>query len=378
MQLRQDTANAILATIPNAIIVTDDTGLIEHFNLAAGPLFQQFEEDVLGLELKVLIPDLTVFDEKNNIKRKGMFLLCETTLKGLRADDLSFPIEIAVGEITLSGVNHWVFSIRDITQRLKIEAEATASKEQLVRAERLTALGGMVAGVAHEINTPLGIGITAASHLESVTKTLKSNYEGGKLKKSSLTQYFDDFNEAIQILNANLSRAADLIRSFKLVSVDQSSEQQRTFDLELYIEEVLLSLKPKLKQSHVTLTLDCEKGLIINSYPGAIAQIISNFILNSLIHAFSQEQKGQILIKAFKQNNHFVLNYEDNGKGIPKENIGRIFDPFFTTRRGDGGSGLGLHVVHNLITEKLKGKITYRSEPNQGVYFTIELPTKLV
>ncbi len=377
MQMSREKANAILETIPNAIIVTNDHGKIEHFNLAAEPLFQQLEEDVLGQEIKTLIPDLNIFEAKGDIKRQEMFLLYKSSLKGLRGDNVMFPIEIAAGEITLDQTNHWVFSIRDITQRLKMENETAETRERLLRTERLAALGGMVAGISHEINTPLGISITAASHMQTTAKTLQTTYKTGQLKRSSLSQYFEDFDEAMNILNTNLLRAAELIRSFKLVSVDQSSEKKRMFGLKSYINDVILSLKPQLKKSKVTLDINCPSTFFIHSYPGVIAQIVSNFILNSLLHGFDAGQNGIISIQVLKQNDYFVLNYRDNGKGIPKENINHIFDPFFTTKRGDGGSGLGLHIVYNLVTQRLNGKIACQSEPDKGVHFILEIPIEV-
>ncbi len=369
-------AKAILASIPNAIIVTGSTAKIDLFNLAASPLFQYFEEDVLTWDLKQLIPELDILNEKNQIDPEQVFLLNEKHLHGKRSDGFLFPIEMFVGEITLDGESFWIFSIRDITVRLQIEAEVAASRERLVRNERLSALGGMVAGVAHEINTPLGIAITASSHIDSLTQTLEKQYKAGQLKRSAISQYFSESNEAMRILNSNLLRAAELIRSFKLVSVDQSSEEKRTFNLREYLDEVLLSLKPQLKKSSAKLNIECET-LILNTYPGAIAQIVTNFIMNSLIHGFSEKKEGgEINIKAFKKNSNFVLDYKDNGKGIKDTDLKRIFDPFFTTARGDGGSGLGLHVVHNLITQTMGGEINCESEPNKGVHFTLEIPIK--
>ena len=372
--MNDEKAKAILESIPNAIIVTGNTAQIEYFNLAASPLFQYFQEDVEGWDLEKLIPDLDIISDEGVMDRKIIFWVNESHLKGQRSDGSQFPIEITVGEITLDKKSFWVFSIRDITVRLAIEAEVTKSRERLVQNERLSALGGMVAGVAHEINTPLGISITASSHLDIVTNNLEKDYKSGQLKRSAISHFFEESKEAMKILNSNLLRAAELIRSFKLVSVDQSSEEKRVFDLKDYLHEILLSLKPQLKKSRIQLTVECEESLILNTYPGAIAQIVTNFIMNSLIHGFNKSSKGNIFIKAFKKKSHFVLDYKDNGKGIKEADLRRIFDPFFTTNRGEGGSGLGLHIVHNLITQTLGGEVTCQSELNQGVHFILKIP----
>jgi len=375
--MNNDKAKAILESIPNAIIVTGNTAQIEYFNLAASPLFQYFQEDVEGWDLEKLIPDLDIISDEGVMDRKIIYWVNESHLKGERSDGSLFPIEITVGEITLDKKSFWVFSIRDITVRLAIEAEVAKARERLVQNERLSALGGMVAGVAHEINTPLGISITASSHLEIVTNNLEKDYKSGQLKRSAISHFFEESKEAMKILNSNLLRAAELIRSFKLVSVDQSSEEKRIFDLKDYLHEILLSLKPQLKKSSIQLTVECEEGLILNTYPGAMAQIVTNFIMNSLIHGFNKKHEGNIFIKAFKKKSHFVLDYRDNGKGIEEADLKRIFDPFFTTNRGEGGSGLGLHIVHNLITQTLGGEVTCQSELNQGVHFILEIPINI-
>lgn len=245
---------------------------------------------------------------------------------------------------------------------------------QLVRSEKMAALGGLVAGIAHEINTPAGVGMTAASHLNSKIEHYLELYRSGDLKRSDLESFFDVAHESCRIIMSNLQRAADLIRSFKQVAVDQTSGEQRVFELKHYIEEVLLSLRPKLKHTRHQVTLNCPEGLLIYSHPGAFSQILTNLIINSLTHGFDEDATGEISIDVSTPPGTLLLRYRDNGKGIPKDHLGKIFDPFFTTKRGQGGSGLGMHVVQNLVTQLLKGTIEISSTPGAGVMFEIWIP----
>ncbi|HUS23941.1 MAG TPA: ATP-binding protein [Candidatus Binatia bacterium] len=251
------------------------------------------------------------------------------------------------------------------------------AQAQLVQNERLAALGSLVAGVAHEINTPVGVGVTAASTLADRAATLRKAYQQGALTRSELEAFIAVADESSQIILRNLQRAADLIHSFKQVAVDQTSGERRRFDLKGYVEEVLLSLAPRLKKSGHTVELSCPPGVMVDSYPGALAQILTNLVSNSLVHGYEAGQRGRLRIEIGHVRGQVVLRFADDGCGIPRENLARIYDPFFTTRRGDGGSGLGLNIVHSLVTQMLGGAIEVRSEPGQGTEFQIRFPAHL-
>lgn len=246
----------------------------------------------------------------------------------------------------------------------------------LAQNEKMAALGGVVAGIAHEINTPIGIGVTAASTLQNLSKIVEKKFAESTMTKTELESFLSSAQKSSDILLKNLQRAAQLIQSFKQVAVDQSSDERRTFELRPYIDEILVSMTPVLKISPCTVTVNCPVTLSLDSYPGAIAQILSNLIGNSLIHAFPDGRKGSILITSREESNKVVLEYSDDGVGIPSENLPKIFDPFFTTKRGVGGSGLGLHVVYNLATQKLKGTINVTSRVNEGTQVRIVFPGK--
>ncbi len=256
--------------------------------------------------------------------------------------------------------------------------ELKQMQKQLVESEKMAALGGLVAGIAHEINTPLGIGVTAASHLEDETRRFMKLMSDGKLSRNELESYQTDALSSAQLILANLRRAGQLIRSFKQVAVDQSSEQAREVHLKSYLEEVLLSLGPALKKTHHHVELKCPDDLRLHTFPGAISQIVVNLVMNSLIHAFEGIESGEIRIQCEGYDEEWLLLYRDNGVGMNDETRQRVFDPFFTTKRGQGGSGLGLHVVYNLVTQLLHGSLDCVSAPGEGVEFQIQLPRRVV
>lgn len=248
------------------------------------------------------------------------------------------------------------------------------TQAQLVQSEKMASLGALVAGVAHEINTPVGVGVTAASTLAARAMQLKALYEAQQLKRTDLERFVQVATESSDILLTNLQRAADLISSFKRVAVDQSSDERRRFDLKTYIEELLRSLAPKYRKLGHVVNVDCPDGIEVDSYPGTLAQILTNFVSNSLMHAFDAGETGHIDIEARLDGNEIVLRYHDDGKGIPAEHLPQIFDPFFTTKRGLGGSGLGLHIVYNLASQKLGGSVNATSRPGHGAEFVVRFP----
>ncbi len=248
------------------------------------------------------------------------------------------------------------------------------TQNQLIQSEKMSALGNLVAGVAHEINTPIGISVTAASHLAERTAEITEAYDKNQITRSELEKFLELGRDMSKIILTNLDRAANLIRSFKQVAVDQSSEIKRTFNVQAYINEVLMSLQPELKKTKHQIKINCEEELEIESYPGALSQIITNLVMNSLAHAFDENESGLITFTITKNQTMLNFVYSDNGRGISQENLGKIFNPFFTTRRGKGGTGLGLHIVYNIVTQTLHGTINCQSEPNHGTTFTISFP----
>lgn len=257
---------------------------------------------------------------------------------------------------------------------LKTLTKLNETQKHLVEVDKMAALGSLVAGVAHEINTPLGITITATSHLSDTTSQLKDKFASGQLTKTDFTRFFDGCDESLRILRNNTQRAAELVKSFKQVAVDQSSEDRRRFKLREYLDEIMLSLRPKIKHTPFTFTVECDDNIVLDSYPGALSQIITNLVMNSLQHGFEDRNHGKILIRASASNSDLTLVYEDDGKGLDSEALAHLFEPFYTSKRGQGGSGLGAHIIYNLVTQKLGGTIDKFSLPNQGLRYEISIP----
>ncbi|MBN2221377.1 MAG: substrate-binding domain-containing protein [Vallitaleaceae bacterium] len=251
------------------------------------------------------------------------------------------------------------------------------TENQLIESEKMAALGTLVAGVAHEINTPVGVSISATSYLTAEVFKTKQFIEGNQLTRNGLSSFIQNIEETCKILSVNLERAAGLVKSFKNIAVDQQSEEQRSFHIKEYLEQILLSLHPKIKKTLIAVLLNCDEDLVINSYPGALSQIITNLMMNALDHAFYPEEKGQIQIQIQKKEDFLEILFEDNGHGIEPNHLAHIFEPFFTTKRGQGGMGLGLHIVYNLVCHQLKGTIECQSILGSGSRFIISLPITL-
>lgn len=248
---------------------------------------------------------------------------------------------------------------------------------ELVRQEKLASLGGLVAGVAHEINTPLGICVTATSHLVEELRLTREELANGEMTEDSLGNFFDIVDQSLRIMTTNTQRAAALVRSFKQVAVDQSSGDIRSFNLRNYLNEVLLSLQPKLKGRPVKVEVDCPHDLVLDSYPGAVSQIVTNMVVNSLVHGFEREQAGNIAIHAALDGEMVSFTYADDGAGMDKESLDKLFDPFFTTKRGSGGSGLGAHILFNLVTGALGGTVHVESATGQGLRYELRFPRSM-
>ena len=315
---------------------------------------------------------------ENNLTT-GAFTPDRLEILKLLSSQISISIENAQLYANLQEFNH---NLENLVQQRTSELSQTledlkSAQNQLVESEKMAALGGLVAGVAHEINTPIGIGITAASLLaEKVTKFLEL-YTNNQIKRSELEKFLDTAMQSSNMILSNLTRAADLIHSFKEVAVDQSSELKRTFKLKQYLEEILTSLTVKLRRTKHKVEIKCDENIVLDSYPGVLCQIVTNLVLNSLIHAYDGENEGILAFDFQLEGDRLIFEYADNGKGITPENLSKVFEPFFTTKRGKGGTGLGLHIIYNLVTQKLKGTISCESQVNKGTKFTIEFPAKM-
>lgn len=388
MQVQQSTAQrvaseelvrGIVATVPDALITLREGGVVESANPAAEAMFGYPLEQLVGMTVYDLNPP-----ERRDNSHKFIDGLLDGSLEpsvvgeaegvGLHADGSTFPTEFSIGRMESKGQPMLVFAVRDITDRKHAEQMISDAQEQLLVAEKLASLGGLVAGVAHEINTPIGIGVTAASHLREQTEQVGEAMAGGQLKRSMLEGYLKTAETSTQMLLANLQRAAELIQGFKQVAVDQSSDEFRSFYVDKYVADTLISLAPKLKASPYEVVTDIEPDLCIQSHPGSWSQVLTNLIMNSLLHAFEGRDSGTMTIRCHRDGDRLKLEYLDDGVGISEANLKKIYDPFFTTKRGQGGSGLGLNVVYNIVSQGLSGKVHCTSTLGEGVHFTFDLP----
>ncbi|MEA2832610.1 MAG: hypothetical protein QOG66_812 [Methylobacteriaceae bacterium] len=253
--------------------------------------------------------------------------------------------------------------------------ELRKTQDSLIEAEKLAALGGLVAGVAHEVNNPVGISLTVASSLARRCEVFADELARGDLKRSRLTEFIQGSRDAATQLVSNLQRAGELIQSFKQVAVDRSHIERRVFDLKELTEQVIASLRPGLNKSRVKLALTCEAGIRMDSYPGPYGQVVTNIVLNAVAHAFEPGQSGAIEIHANAEDaDQVAIVFSDSGRGMAPDVRRRAFEPFFTTRRSQGGTGLGLHIVHNIVTGRLGGRISVTSESGHGASFRVVIP----
>lgn len=251
--------------------------------------------------------------------------------------------------------------------------ELRNTQSHLVESQKMASLGQLVAGVAHEINTPIGVALTAASHLMDRTLSLKESYAQGGMRKSDFQQYVDIVVNGTGIVRANINQAANLIQTFRQIAADQTNEKVRDFNLKSFLEQLLLSLSPQLKKTGKTVQIVCPEEVQMRSYPGPLAQVVTNLVMNAVIHAFQPDQTGTVHISAREAGDLVELSVADDGVGMSEDIAAKIYDPFFTTKRGQG-TGLGLHLVFNTVTKTLAGRIACVSRPGRGTIFTVSIP----
>jgi len=262
-------------------------------------------------------------------------------------------------------------------RELRIAMESLQrAHEELVHSEKLASLGSLVAGVAHELNTPIGNALVVASGVAEDVTHMRQAFAAGSVKRSMFDHFLDRVGEGAKLTLGSLQRAVTLISSFKQIAVDQASERRRAFDLAETLGEVIATLMPNVKRAAVTVRLDLEPHVLLDSYPGPLGQVVMNLFTNALAHAFEDGMQGEIQVSAQRSGTASVtIRVSDNGLGIAPEHLGQIFDPFFTTKLGRGGSGLGLSVSHRIVTKVLGGHIAVRSRQGEGASFELVLPT---
>ncbi len=331
---------------------------------------------------------ITVSQNKNYSIRLGNMPYKEVDLLARNVNNLLNRIERHINKLSLAEqgsiklttelenkVSKRTQALKESNQELLSTLEELHQfQDQLVESEKMASLGDMVAGVAHEVNTPIGLGVTASTLLSDRIEEIKKAFDEKTLKSSQLKRFLNEGYENVGIIYRNLHRAADLISSFKKVAVDQSNEDTREVNMSELLHEVLLTLAPQIKATPYNILINCEDQLIVLSKPGPINQILINLILNSIIHGFENRDYGTINIHIMKLGEQLNIIYDDDGHGIDDNIKNKIFEPFTTTKRGEGGSGLGLHLVYNLVTQALGGTISLDNSANTGASFEINFP----
>jgi len=291
--------------------------------------------------------------------------------------------ELRLTQDRLQELNHTLEEIvqsrtRELSQSneaLKVMIENLhMTQDQLIESEKMASLGSLVAGVAHEINTPVGVSVTAASFLQERTQNLAVLQKEQTMRRSDLDSYVEQALQTSSLLLSNLERASNLIKSFKMISVDQSTDSVRLFKLKEYLDELFVSLHPPDKRVRVEVSVEGDPQLAVESYPGTFSQVVTNLFMNSCLHGFEGRTVGKVALDFRVSQDRLILRYRDDGKGMDEATLRRIYEPFFTTRRDLGGSGLGMNIVFNLVNQKLGGSIRANSSPNKGVEFVLDLP----
>ncbi len=381
---------------PVALVITDvTTGVVVDFNQAWQELLGYTREQAIGhttAEFGLWVSN----DDRETLYRKvseGGGELDRFEVRYRRADGETIYGLVSGRIFEIGSRACYLWSITDITLRQRMEERMAAlnqelearveartvelklAHDELMRSEKLAALGALVAGVAHELNTPIGNAVTVASTLHDKTSEFGELAEAGTLKRSSLKGYLESARTASDLLLRSLNQARNLVASFKQVAVDQTSDQRRCFDLAEVVGEVLTTLSPTIRKTPYTVIVDIPDGIAMDSFPGPLGQVITNFVNNALLHAFDGRLAGTIILRASQPLEGEVrLSVSDDGNGIAEDHLRRIFDPFFTTKLGQGGSGLGLNIVYNIVTSILGGRVTVESRIGAGTTFVIKMP----
>jgi signal transduction histidine kinase/purine-cytosine permease-like protein len=298
-----------------------------------------------------------------------------------RIDLIGAFVRLYVATLVVSAVGAWWIILsherRELTadELWKSLHSLEDTRKELLASEKMASLGGLVAGVAHEINTPVGIAVSAASYLQDRTEEIRERWSAGRITDAELESYLNDAAESARLLLSNANRAAELVHSFKQLAGDQTPEERRRFDLRACLEDTLSSLRPKLMEHAATVRMKCPADIGMDSYPGPMAQVIANLVINSLMHGFQPGAGGLIAIHVYPvDEDAVIIRFEDDGRGLAPGVENKIFEPFFSTRKGAGSSGLGLYLVHNIVTGKLNGTICVDTQQRSGVAFIIRLP----
>lgn len=380
------TVASVLAGVPIGFVVVDRTGTIVSVNPAYPAIVGRgpnpiksgatFVDTLIGVaELETVQTMLEAVIREGKVREIATTEYAADGERRVILRTLS-PLRGVHGQVDgalVSAMNQ--SALYAATEQLEKALDKLKKAQQtIILREKMAGLGNLVAGIAHEINTPVGNAFTASSILADESAAIDRAYHGDTLTRSELEDFVATTAESTRIILSNLNRAAELIRSFKLVSADQTSEESRRFAVAPYIREVITSLRPRFKRRRIEVLLQIDEHLEVVSVPGLISQVVTNLIVNALDHAFGPDDQGAIVLTGTAEDQGWSLVVEDNGRGIKKDIQSQVFDPFFTTARGSGGTGLGLHIVYTIVSDNLGGQIEVKSQEGQGTSFLMRFP----
>jgi PAS domain S-box-containing protein len=392
LQASERQFHTLADSIPQLVWMADAIGKVYWFNNHWHDYLGTSAADTASLDWQTILEPASLLEARNRWARvleAGTALEMELSLLGKDGQYRPFLTRSVPLRDPSGAIYGWIGTHIDISERKRNEqairdARDTAetalqdlkeTQNSLIEVEKLAALGRLVAGVAHEINSPVGTSLTVASALERKTATIAKEMTQGTLRRSSLLEFLGIIREASSQLVANLNHAADLIQSFKQVATDRNESNRRTFDLGDLTEQIVLSLRSGLGEKNLTLKVECQPDLTMISYPGPYGQVLTNLFLNSITHAFPDDKAGAIDIRVLAAGNDYVeILFSDDGCGMNPDDRRKAFDPFFTTRRDQGSTGLGLHIVHSIVTNYLGGRVHLDSEPGKGTKIRLVLP----
>lgn len=344
------------------------------------------ERESMEMENRIAFNRKLIAEQKTQIDQQGLQLDQKNVELEQRSELIAqqqfylMVLAIFICVVILISVLLIMLFLKNKRTTRKLSLTLTNLKEmqdQLVQSEKLASLGKLTAGVAHEINTPLGIAVTSTSSALESTREIKGNFEANALTKSSMTKYFSAMEHAADLNMSSLNRVIELLNNFKQVAADQVVGEERNINLTNYINEIMQTLSAEMKRYRVSYQYEGEPDIEIKTIPGALAQVLTNLVTNSLKHGFEGRDEGRISITVHKQLDSVTLVYADNGVGMEQEILQNIFEPFFTTKRHSGGTGLGMNIVYNIIRQKLQGDIAIDSKPNGGAQFKLVLPLSI-
>lgn len=395
LRLSEERFSSLFKAMPTPSSVVDEFGRTKDVNDAWVELFGIARADALEKTTMELGLWVDPGDRDRILARYGGADRLDGIAVNFNTASGARPFLLYLAPVEYAGLQRKITSLVDQSDRLAAEAaqrahteeletrvaqrtaelsqtvqRLTAAQEELVQSEKLASLGAMVAGISHELNTPIGNTVTVASTLQAQTQELRKAIDSGQLRKSDLNEFMALLEEMSDVIVRSTRRAAELVTSFKQVAVDRSSERRREFEVATLVHELVTALKPGMRHRDVTVELDVPEGIHCDSFPGPVGQVITNLVQNALTHAFADEQPGRIHISVRAEGDNLVtMQVKDNGRGMDEHTLKHAFDPFFTTRLGQGGSGLGLSVSHRIAQTVLGGALTASSVPGEGTCF---------